>query len=133
MSISREITIEFDGRNYTFTPSNKLLRKIDSQLYPQTIFGVLNQLDGQQAPLPALALIISELLNAGGGEFTEDDILHHLYDDIRENGGKGILPLAMAITDSLTLPADVPEGNGGGRQLAPAAKKSKSARRNIPA
>lgn len=112
MSVFREVTIEFGGEEYRFTPSNKLMRRIDGELFPQTLFGVLNQMDGQQAPLPALALIISMMLNEGGGEFTEDDILKELYDDILNNNGNGVRPLVESIAACITMP-DAPEGNGG--------------------
>lgn len=104
MSVFREITVEFGGSEYTFSPSNKLLRRIDAGLTPQTLFGVLNQMDGREAPLPALAYIISELLNAGGGKFTEDDVLGELYDDVLNNNAEGIRPLVAAIAECLTLP-----------------------------
>ena len=125
MSVFREVTIEFNGAGYTFVPSNKLLRKIDAGLSPQTLFGVLGQMDGKEAPLPALAYVIAEFLNAGGGEFDEDDILIELVDDVRNNNGEGIRPLVEAIGDCLSLPDRVPEGNGGSPAKSRGGKKSK--------
>lgn len=116
MGVTREVTMEFGGENYTFVPSNKLLRRIDAELAPQTLFGVLALMDGVQAPLPALAYIISELLNAGGGNFTEDDILQELYVDVRENQGNGIKPLMEAIVHALSMPgASEQPGNSPAR------------------
>lgn len=114
--LNREITIEFQEAEYKFTPSNKLLRKIDADLHPQTLFGVLSQFDGKQAPLPAIACIVSHLLNAGGGDFTEDDVLQELYIDTRDNNGAGVIPLVEAIGACLSIP----DGDTAGNSLPPA-------------
>jgi hypothetical protein len=114
MSVFREITIEFKGKDYTFVPSNKILRRIDTELAPQTLFGVLGMMDGRNVPMPALALIIQQFLNAGGGNFTEDEILLELYADIRDNDGKGIRPLMEGIAKALA-----PEGVDAKNSPAP--------------
>lgn len=129
MSVFREVTVEFRGAEYRFVPSNKLLRRIDADLAPQTLFGVIGQMDGKQAPLPAIACIISHLLNAGGGKFTEDDVLVELYDDVRSNGGQGIAQMMQAIAECITLPgAEVHMGNpeARGEPGKPEGKKAKA-------
>lgn len=101
--VFRDVVIEFEGKNYTVTPSNKLLRRIDAELSPQSLFGVLTGLGGANVPLPALALIIQQLLNAGGGNFTEDQILATLLADVTHNEGNGIRPLVEAIANCLAV------------------------------
>lgn len=101
--VFRDVTIEYKGQEYTVTPSNKLLRRIDAELAPQSLFGVLGGLSGNNVPLPALALIIQQLLNAGGGKFTEDEILSDLLTDVQHNQGEGIRPLVEAVAACLAV------------------------------
>jgi hypothetical protein len=104
MSVFREVRIELDGKEYWFTPSNKFLRRIDAGLAPQTLLGVVGTMDGKNVPLPALAYIISEMVQEGGGNADEDDVLASLYDDLTNNGGNGIGPLVQCIGDCITPP-----------------------------
>ena len=104
MSVFREVRIELDGQEYWFTPSNKFLRRIDAGLAPQTLLGVVGTMDGKNVPLPALAYIISEMVQEGGGDVDEDDVLASLYDDLTNNGGNGIGPLVQCIGDCITPP-----------------------------
>lgn len=101
--VFREVVLTFQDRDYVVTPSNKLLRRIDAELSPQSLFGVLGAMDGKNVPLPALALIIQQLLNAGGGNFTEDDILAELLSDVEHNRGEGIRPLVESIAQCLAV------------------------------
>ncbi|MDH5796933.1 MAG: hypothetical protein OEZ19_00070 [Paracoccaceae bacterium] len=127
MSVSREMTMEYAGETYRFDFSNKLLRRIDAGLAPQTFFGVLGVIDGREAPLPALAFIISEMLKEGGGEFTEDDVIEELYDDIRTNKGNGIRPLVEAIVACVSMPGQA-RGNSPAPAQGPKKAKAKAKR-----
>lgn len=127
MSVFREVKVEFGGKEYVFTPSNKLLRRIDAELYPQTMFTILGQLDGTQAPLPGLACIVANMLNAGGGEFTEDEILLELLDDVQNNGGRGVAPLGEAIGQCVGVPTKAQEV-GNSSTPATGEKKAKKAK-----
>lgn len=119
--VFRDVIINYAGQDYVVTPSNKLLRQIDAELSPQSLFGILGGLGGSNVPLPALALIIQQLLNAGGGKFTEDEILADLMNDVTHNKGKGIKPLVDAIAACLavegvgTKNSESPSKTGGGR------------------
>lgn len=115
--VFREICIQYQGRSYNVVPSNKLLRRIDAELSPQSLFGVLSGLNGTNVPLPAIALIIQQLLNSAGGSFTEDDILIDLLEDAKENNGDGIKPLVEAIALCLT-----PEGVSPKNSASPSAQ-----------
>lgn len=108
--VFREISIEFDGETYRFTPSNRFLRRVDAGLSPQTLLGVVGVMDGKNVPLPALSYVISEMIQEGGGSVDEDDVLAELYDDLATNGGAGIGPLVQAIAECITPPSD-PEKN----------------------
>jgi len=116
--VFRDIQIEWNGEKYTFTPSNRLLRKIDAGLSPNTILGVANTMSGQQLPLYDIAYIVSEFIAAGGGDTSEEDVLAELYDDLAQNNGEGIAPLVAAIGQAISPPG----GDAGKNQQAPARK-----------
>lgn len=125
--VFRETRIEYDGKEYWFTPSNKFLRRVDAGLAPQTLLGVVATMDGRNVPIPALAYIISEMVKEGGGDVDEDDVLGELYADLTNNNGNGIGPLVQAIGDCIT-PPDIASKN----PTAPTsvgAKKPKSQRK----
>jgi hypothetical protein len=88
MSVFRDITLTYKGKDYTFTPSMRLMRRIDAQLAPQTLLGVAHAIDRQRPSMPELALIASEFLQAAG-EFrvSEDEIYVHLMDEVTNGGG----------------------------------------------
>ena len=88
-----EIRIEYGGEVYFVRPTNKLLRRIDAELYPSTCLGILSSLDGKQAPLPALSLIIAMVLNEGGADVDEDVLFSEIMDDVQNNKGKGVRAL----------------------------------------
>lgn len=108
--VFREISIEFDGETYRFTPSNRFLRRVDAGLSPQTLLGIVGVMDDSNVPWPALSYVISEMIAEGGGTVDEDDVLAELYDDLATTGGAGIGPLVNAIADCITPPGD-PEKN----------------------
>lgn len=116
--ISREITLAYGGETYRFTPSNRLLRRVDAGLSPSTLLGVVNVMNGQQLPLFDIAYIVSEFIREGGGDVSEDDVLAELYEDMTENKGDGVRGLIAAIGEVIT-PPDVKEGAGKNRK-APA-------------
>lgn len=120
MAVFREIEVEFDGKAYTFTPSNKLMRRIDAGLHPLTLLGVVGTMDGANVPLPSIAYIISEFIQAGGGDSTEDDVIAALYDDLATNNGNGIGPLVQAIGACIAPPDDAVKNSP-----APAVRRGK--------
>ena len=103
-AVFREIAVEFGGKEYTFTPSNKLLRKIDAGLSPQTLLGLMGTMNGKELPIYGIAYVVSEFIKAGGGDATEDDVIFELQADLRDNNGKGVRPLVASIADALSPP-----------------------------
>ena len=117
--VSRESAIEYDGVQYVFTPSNRLLRRIDAGLAPQTHMSVLAQLQsaaeeaksdtmaGAKVPFSALAYIMSEMISEGGGDVSEDDVYGEIMDDMTNNGGKGLPGLIEAVIETVSPPERV--------------------------
>jgi len=76
MGVFREITIEWDGAEYVFTPSNKLLRRIEGQ--GVNIAVLMHGLAVGPISAPSLAFVASEFLKAGGAAVTEDDVFGYI-------------------------------------------------------
>lgn len=104
--VFRDISIAFDGKTYVFTPSNRLMRRIDAGLSPNTLLGVIGTMNGQQLPLYDIAYIVSEFIAAGGGKVSEDDVLAELMADLQETQGAGIRPMIEAIASAIAPPGD---------------------------
>ena len=122
--VLRDISISYGGETYTFTPSNRLLRKIDAGLSPNSIMGVVNTMQNENLPLYDIAFIVSEFIKAGGGNVSEDDVLAELYADLSENEGKGIGPLLEALAAAIS-----PPGATAKNPQAPAATGAKRSKR----
>lgn len=117
--VSRESAIEFDGERYVFSPSNRLLRRIDAGLAPQTHMSVLAQLQdaaqesqsndmaGARVPFSALAYIVSEMIREGGGNVSEDDVYSEIMLDMSENSGAGLPALIEAVIETVAPPERV--------------------------
>ena len=115
--VSRESVIEYGGERYTFTPSNRMLRRIDAGLAPQTHMSVLAQLmdahkasqtdaaAGARVPFTALAYIISEMLAEAGANVSEDDVYADIMEDMTDNGGAGLPGLIEAVVQTVS-PSD---------------------------
>ena len=101
-AVFREIAVEFGGKEYTFTPSNKLLRKIDAGLHPLTMYGLIGSMDGVQLPIYGIAYVASEFVKAGGGNISEDQMVGELYADLRDNKGEGVKAFIAAIGAAVT-------------------------------
>lgn len=123
--VFREVVMSWDGEDYTFAPSNRLLRRIDAGLAPQTLLGVIGSMDGVNLPLPAIAYILSEMLSEGGADVDEDDVLAGLYDDMESNNGDGVGTLVQAIGECVTPPGNgqSPVKSGGKPKKKPVGKK----------
>lgn len=78
MSVFRDIPVEWEGRTYTLTPSNKLLRKIEmggNISLPQLAQGIVQG----RPQLGVLSYVIAELLVAAGVQGVDEDrILHKM-------------------------------------------------------
>jgi len=72
----REVCFEIDGQEYWVTPSNKLLRRIESA--GVTIAGISNLAQKDSVPISHVAYLIWAMVNSAGYTGTEDDILAKL-------------------------------------------------------
>jgi hypothetical protein len=82
MSIFRDISITYDRRDYTVTPSNRLLRMIEGRARQDVptfnLVVVLYHMQVGSGSLPDMAFILAEFLKSAGAKVTEDDALAHI-------------------------------------------------------
>ena len=76
MGVFRNVTIEWEGVDYVFTPSNKLLRRIEGQ--GVNIAVLMHGLAVGPISAPSLAFVAAEFLKAGGAVVTEDEIFGYI-------------------------------------------------------
>ena len=123
--VLRDISIEFDGETYVFTPSNRLLRRIDAGLSPNSLMGVCNTMSNEQLPLYDIAYIVSEFIKAGGGDVDEEDVLVELQDDLANNEGRGLGPLIEALAAALSPPTSAAKNRQAPAQTGASKRKGK--------
>jgi hypothetical protein len=86
----RDITIPLGGVDYTVTPSNKLLRKIEGKGRRDdpdfNLVSVFMRLSAGAGAVNEAAFVLAEMINASGGAITEDDALAHMigFNDSKE-------------------------------------------------
>lgn len=116
MGVFRDVTMEWDGDDYTFTPSNRVLRRIESQ--GVNIAKLIHGLSVGPVSAPDLAFVAAEFLKIGGADVDEDQV----YAKIMSGTQKQINDLATSVTMAL-----IPMGADEKKPKRPA-KKSKSPR-----
>ena len=82
MSIFRDVSVPFAGRDYVVTPSNRLLRRIEAKGRLDdpsfNLMAVFYRATTSSAGMNDLAFVMAEFINASGGQVTEDDALAQL-------------------------------------------------------
>lgn len=82
MSVFRDVTIPFGGRDYVVTPSNKLLRRIEGKGRREdpsfNLVEIFMRTSAGSGAVNDAAFVLAELVNSAGGEVTEDDAFAHM-------------------------------------------------------
>lgn len=118
MSVFREVEMGWGGKTYTVTPSNKVLRRIESEGI--SLVHMAERVAKGEPPLSQLALVIATLLQQGGAKVTEDEIYLGLVDAA---GSKEIVALAEN-----TMLAIFPTDIAGKKPDAPKAASTSGAK-----
>jgi len=126
MSVFREASVEFKGEDYVFTPSNKMLRRIEAGLAPNTLYGTLSQMQQGQVPLPSLAYILWEFLREAGARVDEDEVFGELSRMLMTGDQNAVLPVVELIAACVTPNAALEKPLASGTTAAkPGATKRK--------
>lgn len=98
--VFHDVDIAWKGETYAFTPSNRLLRKIEGEIAPSTLGSVLQRVASGNPPFSEIAYILSVFLRAAGcraEDCNEDELYRAILEDVRFRDGKQY----YAITDIL--------------------------------
>lgn len=72
MTVFRELVIDWDGKKYDFTPSNRFLRRVDREV---SLASLSVRAERGDAPIFDMAFVVSEILREAGADVSEDDVI----------------------------------------------------------
>jgi hypothetical protein len=119
--VFRDVTIPWRGVDYTFTPSNRLLRSIESS--GVNIVKVMTELSLGTVSVSALAYVAAAFLRAGGAAVTEDD----LYGALMLGDENDIRTISEGVALALT-----PQGVAEKKAEAPGPAKPRAKAKRAP-
>ncbi len=122
MAVFRELKIRWKGKHYLFTPSNRLLRRIEEEV---ALTDVIAGIAGGRPKLSHVALVVAEFLMEAGVETAEDDIYAVIMDDIQD-GATQFTQWCEVIAQAVSPTEDVAK-NSKGSAAAKTARKSGNA------
>lgn len=108
--VFRDVTAEWEGVEYTFTPSNRVLRRIEG--LGVNVATLIHGLSVGPMSAPNLAFVAAEFLKIGGADVSEDDV----YLKIMSGTEAEINAIATWVAESL-LP-QVVKGKKQGKRSA---------------
>lgn len=121
--VFREISIAHNGQQYSLTPSNALLRRIESE--GVSILGMVAEVGKGKMPIFDIAKVASMFLIEAGVPVTEDEMYGELMTDLGQNDGAGVIAMCEVIVSAITPPGMDEKKT----EPAPVAAKSKPAKR----
>lgn len=82
MSLFRDVSLPYAGRDYTFTPSNRVLRLIETKAKRDVpsfhLARFMYELSTGLSSYPDTAFVLAEFVNASGGKTNEDEALAYI-------------------------------------------------------
>lgn len=72
MAVFRELTIAWKGKDYTFTPSMRLMRSIE--MGDISFADIAVRTSQGRPPISHISLVLTKMLQAAGAKVTEDDV-----------------------------------------------------------
>lgn len=103
MAVFRDVKIEWQGKAYEVTPSNRLLRRIEREV-PLVAYLARASRDTLASET---AFILAEFIRSAGGSVDEDEIYQGLMQDLYENKGAGYFAIAATLCDAIVPPGAV--------------------------
>lgn len=93
-AVFRDVTIHFRGRDYTVTPSNRMIRRLENDV---SISKMMIAWARGEPLLGAMCYVLAEMLRGAGASVTEDDVLQ----EVSHAGQDGIALLGL-VMEALT-------------------------------
>lgn len=97
MSVFRELIIDWDGKKYDFTPSNKFLRRVDREV---SLASLSVRAERGDAPIFDMAFVVSEILREAGADVSEDQVLAEITAADNEDRAQYLISLINSIMPS---------------------------------
>jgi len=119
MSVFRDVEIEWGGKSYSVTPSNRLLRKIESEGISLT--HMIGRVADGQAPISEVSYVVAEFLKSAGAKVTEDEVYGYIMETMADGDEDGFATLAVAVVEAIT-----PKGLTGKKPDARKSQKGKA-------
>lgn len=83
MGVFRELTITWQGQDYKFTPSMRLMRSIEMGDISFTDIAI--RTSQGRPPISHIATVLAKMLQAGGAKVTEEDVYSELVSGSQDN------------------------------------------------
>ena len=110
--VFREMTITWEGKSYSLTPSMSLMRRIDREV---SVMDMIQRANDGRFPAYDLAFVICEFLReAGAQNVSDDEVYAHMMADLGDNDGKEVTPMLNAVVAAVS-PAEGDEKKPAGR------------------
>lgn len=106
MAVFRELVIEWEGKKYDFTPSNKFLRRVDREV---SLAGLSIRAERGEAPIFDMAFVVSEILREAGADMSEDDVIEEITKADNEERAQYLVGLINNIMPG-SASVDAPSG-----------------------
>ena len=107
--IYKEISLTWEGTEYTVTPTYQMIQRIEQQI---SLAGLLQRMSERQPPLSQLADLISMCLREAGCTAASADAESINAELYKPGAAETLATAAYAILVAL-LPESTPRGNGG--------------------
>lgn len=106
MSVFREMIVEWQGEKYSFTPSNKFLRRVDREV---SLASLSLRAEKGDIPLFDMAFVVSEIMREAGIDVDEDEVLAEITAEGNDKAAQYLIGLINDIMpDRSAKPGEKP-------------------------
>ena len=121
--VFREISLEWNGEAYPFTPSNKLLRRIEREV---SFVDLINRSNDGRFPIFDIAYVMTEFLKSAGVRgVTEDEDYGVLARDMQDNNSEGIAVILGCVVEAISPPGEDPKKAAAAQSKPPPQKQKR--------
>jgi hypothetical protein len=125
MSVFRDVTITWRGKDYVVTPSLRMLRTIE--MMGISLFSVASSISGGSPAFGSLASIAGVLLRSAGANATDEEIYAEIQKALASGNAQAVVEMMGVI-----LMAFNPVEEDGGKADAQSANQSKGRAKSKP-
>jgi len=92
-AIYEEVTLSWDGEEYTVTPNYRMVQQIEQQV---SIAGMATRIEEGQPPISHIAYVISVLLSKAGKYVSPDDVYAEMMGDMTSDEMRDLAAIAVS-------------------------------------